>query len=490
MWKKLTDSGPEYRRLELLLRIGVAGCFIGHGAFGVIGKEAWLPYFAAVGIGDAWAWRLMPVVGSIDVLIGLLVLIAPRPAYLVYAAFWATWTALLRPLAGESAFETLERAGNYGVPIALLLLAGAGLSPSRAWLKGLKVPPMPPERRRAVMLALRATVVVLLLGHGGLALIGAPVLASHAALVGMADGGLAVVGGFEIALAAAVAVRPAASLLLVAVAWKVGTEALYPVAGAPFWEFVERAGSYVAPLALWTMVRAPAVAQATRERPAVGRVAATRLAIAGVLSVGLLAFEPLPRSLDAQHDDRSPRTLATLASIVSTTPPQEAPSLGRLRGGGLVLACRHAITGPTPRVDRVLMTDRSTQRLLSPEGEEQARRLGEILRRKAIPIGEVFTSPYFRTADSAELTFGRAEAHEALYGNGTDRARALRRLLSTVPDRGTNRALMTHQGVLYQTFTDVERGSIREGDCLVVEPDGDGFRLLARLGPDEWEALR
>jgi hypothetical protein len=32
--------------------------------------------------------------------------------------------------------------------------------------------------------------------------------------------------------------------------WKVGTEWLRPMAGEPLWEFIERGGSYAAPLAL------------------------------------------------------------------------------------------------------------------------------------------------------------------------------------------------------------------------------------------------
>ena len=52
----------------------------------------------------------------------LAVLFAPRGLPLAYMTAWALWTALLRPLAGESAFESLERAGNYGVPLALLLM--------------------------------------------------------------------------------------------------------------------------------------------------------------------------------------------------------------------------------------------------------------------------------------------------------------------------------------------------------------------------------
>jgi hypothetical protein len=38
--------------------------------------------------------------------------------------------------------------------------------------------------------------------------------------------------------------------LLFVAAWKLATESLFVVAGAPVWEFVERAGSYVAPIAL------------------------------------------------------------------------------------------------------------------------------------------------------------------------------------------------------------------------------------------------
>jgi hypothetical protein len=105
-----------------ILRVGAALCFIGHGAFGFITKAAWLPYFGVVGIPEAWAWRLMPLVGAVDVLAGMAVLFAQRGLPLVYMVIWATWTALLRPLSGESVFETLERAGNYGVPFAPMLL--------------------------------------------------------------------------------------------------------------------------------------------------------------------------------------------------------------------------------------------------------------------------------------------------------------------------------------------------------------------------------
>ncbi len=39
-------------------------------------------------------------------------------------------------------------------------------------------------------------------------------------------------------------------MLISAFVWKVGTELLRPMVGEPTWEFIERGGSYAAPLAL------------------------------------------------------------------------------------------------------------------------------------------------------------------------------------------------------------------------------------------------
>jgi hypothetical protein len=232
------------------LRIGAALCFIGHGAFGFITKAAWLPYFSVVGIGEVWAGRLMPIVGAVDVLAGMAVLFAPRGMPLLYMTVWAMWTALLRPLAGESVFEALERAGNYGVPFALLLLT--------RWPTALRdLTPLRDHARRedetlhAASIALRWTVVLLLLGHGALGASGSSALLPiHYAAAGLPGGTLQVVGWFEIGLALTVALRPSAGVLLFIAAWKLATESLFLVAGAPLWELVERAGSIAAPVAL------------------------------------------------------------------------------------------------------------------------------------------------------------------------------------------------------------------------------------------------
>lgn len=233
-----------------ILRVGAAACFIGHGAFGFITKAAWLPYFAVVGIPEAWAWKLMPLVGAVDVMAGMAVLFAPRGLPLAYMAVWALWTALLRPLSGESVFEAVERAGNYGVPLAFMLLT----SVPRSW-NGMFLPLLTPasddRSLRIVRLALRWTTCLLLVGHGALgAITGKAMLTGHYAAIGLPSATTAIVGWFEIALGAAIVIRPAVGLLLFIAAWKLATESLFVVTGAPIWEFVERAGSYAAPLAL------------------------------------------------------------------------------------------------------------------------------------------------------------------------------------------------------------------------------------------------
>lgn len=245
-----------------VLRLAAALCFVGHGAFGVITKASWLPYFAVAGIGPDLARSLMPVIGTVDILLGLSML-RPTKAALAYMGLWALWTALLRPLAHEGMAESLERAGNYGVPLALLLV-GLAAVPRGRWLARLPPSALDEATARRAAWVLRLTTAALLLGHGLLAVSGKALLVTHLAAIGVGDGGASTAsvvlaqGWLEIALALAVLVRPAAPVLLAALVWKLATELLFPLTGDSLWEFVERGGSYGAPLALLMLERARA----------------------------------------------------------------------------------------------------------------------------------------------------------------------------------------------------------------------------------------
>ena len=126
----VADAGP----LHWLLRIACAAEFVGHGAFGIITKAAWVPYFAVVGIPPELAWKLMPLIGTLDITLGLVVgLVRPVRALLLYMAFWGLLTATIRPLAGEPIWEFVERIPNWAVPLAFLCVRGFGHS-RRQWL--------------------------------------------------------------------------------------------------------------------------------------------------------------------------------------------------------------------------------------------------------------------------------------------------------------------------------------------------------------------
>ena len=98
---------------------------MGHGVFALQGRQAWIDWFSIFGISDASiAAQILFFVGLTDVLLAVLILIRPVRLALLWMAFWGFWTALMRPIAGDSIFEFVERWANWGAPLALLLLVG------------------------------------------------------------------------------------------------------------------------------------------------------------------------------------------------------------------------------------------------------------------------------------------------------------------------------------------------------------------------------
>jgi len=266
-----TLRGP-LEALPWTLRVGACLCFVGHGAFGIMAKQAWLPYFAVAHIGPTTAYSLMPVIGAIDITMGCFVLLSPRPAVVYWMTLWAVWTALLRPLAGEPGWEAFERAGNYGVPLAMILLA----APWRG-VGGVFAPitlrPLTDRLLRQLEIVLVAVVVLLLVGHGALGLEGKPGLVANYASIfpdDVAAQMTPIVGGSEIALALVLARWPSVPLALFVASWKLAIESLFLAAGAPFWEIVERGGSYAAPVALAIVLLIAARRRAVGEEPGVG----------------------------------------------------------------------------------------------------------------------------------------------------------------------------------------------------------------------------
>src|SRR5262249_36718500 len=193
----------------------------------------------------------MPWIGAMEVSLGLTMAVVPLPIVLLHLTVWGLWTAALRPLSGDSVWEFVERAGNYGVPLVFLVLAGIPCRLRRwfapVWPSAMR--PLTVARTRMMHGILRVTTCLLLLGHGALgAFHSKPMLTADYASIGLHDvvaGGLSltrIIGGLEIGLAFAVLVAPLPSLLLGICVWKMATEALFMTSGALPFEWIERAG--------------------------------------------------------------------------------------------------------------------------------------------------------------------------------------------------------------------------------------------------------
>lgn len=243
------------KRIHYTLRFAAAMCFLGHGAFGIITKPIWCNYFAVFGIGHAMAYHLMPVVGTADILMGISLLFYPTRSILLWLVIWGTTTALCRPLSGEPWAEFLERAGNYGVPLALLFASGFGGKSFGGWFTNIKPEtPMNQKARLSAKSCLSLVVFLLLAGHGWLNILEKKALIEQYYSLGFSQPlqVAQVVGIFELVAAISVLIRPVRPVILLFLIWKMGTELFYPHWEA--FEWIERGGSYGAILALWLML--------------------------------------------------------------------------------------------------------------------------------------------------------------------------------------------------------------------------------------------
>jgi len=171
--------------------------------------------------------------------------------------------------------------------------------------------------------------------------------------------------------------------------------------------------------------------------------------------------------------------LAALLAVCAS--PLAAPTddalLAKLRSGGHVLLVRHSATAqglgdpPGLRIE-----DCATQRNLSEEGREQAKRLGEFLRKERIPIARVYNSPWCRCRDTATIAFGSAEDWAPLSSFFDLPHRELeysesvqRRIASYAVKKAPGNVVMVTHNVNIAALTKL---SVAPGEVVVVRPDG------------------
>lgn len=239
------------QKTHYVLRVAIAMCFIGHGTFGIITKQIWCNYFAVFGIGTDAAYTLMPWVGVADILLGIIMLFYPMRAIALWLVIWGALTASLRPASGEPFAELIERAGNFGAPLALLILSGGVKSFRQLFVRIDPNAAVEAKTIKNVFTCLKVVGFLLLMGHGWLNLIQKKGLLTQYASLGFTHPARVAqfAGVFEIAAALVVLIKPIRSVLLIFIVWKISSELLYP--HYEVFEWIERGGSYGTLIALY-----------------------------------------------------------------------------------------------------------------------------------------------------------------------------------------------------------------------------------------------
>lgn len=154
-----------------------------------------------------------------------------------------------------------------------------------------------------------------------------------------------------------------------------------------------------------------------------------------------------------------------------------------LKVSGHVVLLRHTVT--TPGVGDpagMRLDDCATQRNLTEEGRQHARRIGNAFRGRNIAVERVLSSPWCRCLETAQLAFGKAQAWQPLsnlFGRPENEAKQVDELRAFVSQPRTGNAVLVTHGSTVAALTGISPGT---GEMVLVSPHGAGkFVVLGRL---------
>jgi hypothetical protein len=198
------------------------------------------------------------------------------------------------------------------------------------------------------------------------------------------------------------------------------------------------------------------------------------------------------------------RCLYALVALVALGPalaqprPSDAELASMLRAGGYVIVIRHGATNDDQADTDPLHPDNiAQQRQLASKGEEAAKAPGSAIKQIGIPVGKVISSQFNRAYQTARLAgLEPAEKNADVSEGGLvvstnenrRRAAALRKLVSTPPQRGTNTIVVTQRPNLMDAFGK-DWFDVKEGETAIFKPDASGFSVIARFEIDQWPRM-
>ena len=174
-------------------------------------------------------------------------------------------------------------------------------------------------------------------------------------------------------------------------------------------------------------------------------------------------------------------------------PPAEL--VKALQSGGYIVYMRHTKTNKNQEdLDHNDLSNCATQRNLSDEGRAQARVIAEAFRELGIKVDSVFSSPYCRAKQTANIAFGDYQISNDLrylsHIPDDERPAAIeriKRMLGQAPSNGGIVILVSHTENLKQTTGIWPKDS---GVMHVFKPTpGGGYSHLGKIDPGEWTQL-
>ena len=196
--------------------------------------------------------------------------------------------------------------------------------------------------------------------------------------------------------------------------------------------------------------------------------------------------------------------LLAVGLVVGSAWGQPSPSVGdileMLRAGGYVIVFRHGATHPDQADTDPLNHDNvAKQRQLNDKGRADAKEVGAVFRAAGLPIGKSYSSRFYRAVETARLIGGKepqttldvTKGGQVVSPNENNRrTQALRALVATPPDPGTNTLIVTHKPNVLDAFGK-DWFEVREGEASIFKPEGSGkYAVVARVQMAQWAAAR
>lgn len=113
----------QKNKTESILRIAIFTIFFTHGITALTTKT-FTGYLTLIGFSEPFALSVIPLIGLLDIFIGLIILIKPFKIVLIWASTWPLIPAIIELISSNSILDFVGSIPTWSIPLALLYLKG------------------------------------------------------------------------------------------------------------------------------------------------------------------------------------------------------------------------------------------------------------------------------------------------------------------------------------------------------------------------------